>query len=84
MTEAEKYLIKEYKELIDTLGITDVSENKLFTWEDTINLMNQYTRHIAEQAVEYEKKTWLGDNSGLINRTSENILNRINKLTQGE
>ena len=48
------------------------------------DLMNEFARHIAEQAVKYEKKTWLGDNSGLINRTSENILNRINKLTQGE
>ena len=43
---------------------------------------NQKALHIAEQAVEYEKKTWLGDNSGLINRTSENILSRIKQLTE--
>ena len=75
MTEAERYLIKEYKGLIDTLGITDVSENKLFTWEDTINLMNDFSLHIAEQAVGEVRKKY---NSFLkINDDFDEILSRI-------
>ena len=48
------------------------------------DMLNQFALQVAGQAVEEEKKTWLGDNSGLINRTSENILSRIKQLTEAE
>ena len=44
-------------------------------------LMNQFATHIAERAVKDENEFWLGDSSGLINRTCNNILFRIKKLT---
>ena len=45
-------------------------------------IMNGYARHIAEQAVKEENEFWLGDSSGLINRTCNNILIRIKTLTE--
>ena len=41
-------------------------------------LINQYTRHIAEQAVEVEKKVWCKT----YERVFKDILTRINELTQ--
>ena len=42
-------------------------------------LMNEFARHIAEQAVGDEWKCWFGKTEW-----AENILTRINELTQGE
>ena len=64
--------------------------NDNFAWEcdpemidDIVDLIEtqarQYTRHIAEQAVSEEKKEWFGKNMW-----ADNILNKINELTQGE
>ena len=44
--------------------------------------MKEYALHIAEQAVKEENEFWLGDSSGLINRTCKNILTRIKQLTE--
>ena len=49
--------------------------------DDMIKFANQYALHIAERAVKDENEFWLGDSSGLINRTCNNILFRIKKLT---
>ena len=48
---------------------------------DVEDLMNEFALHTAVQAVKDENEFWLGDSSGLINRTCKNILNRIKQLT---
>ena len=48
---------------------------------DVEYLMNEFALHIAERAVKDENEFWLGDSSGLINRTCKNILIRIKQLT---
>ena len=42
-------------------------------------LMSDFAIHIADQAVGEERKQWFGKNSW-----ADNILTRINELTQGE
>ena len=57
--------------------------------DDIVDLIEtesrQYARHIAEQAVGEEKANWHSpENRMMAKNIGNNILNRINELTQGE
>ena len=63
---------------------TRFTDDGITLWEESevCEMMQKYALHIAEQAVKDEDEFWLGDSSGLINRTCENILLLIKKLTE--